>query len=121
MPENNKNKGGRPTTENGKNRVISTRLNEAEYAVFLEKREAAGYKTNGPFLRELTASGRAAPRKTQKRINQNFYVELSRIGNNLNQIAKRSNAGSNPQFDPSLLAEVRDLLQELRKEISNDC
>lgn len=115
-----KNKGGRPkkALEQQRNRVVSVRFTEQEHAELSIKSAAAGYPSNGLFLRDAAAGSMSSrPRKKDvTKANQALYVQLTRVSNNINQLAKAANSGLLPS-DLSPLAELQDVLQELRAEI----
>lgn len=118
-----KNKGGRPKNELGKvkNRTVSVRLTEQEYADLEIKAAASGHASIGAFL---IASGVAREasrprRKDQVMANQALYVQLTRIGSNINQLAKIANqTGSIP--DLNALEELAEVLNSIRSEVLDD-
>ena len=72
------------------------------------------------LIRRLTL-GKPLPKRLSK-ISQATYIELGRIGNNLNQLTKATNTaikvGYSPPADPKLLAELLDLLHQCRRQLA---
>lgn len=91
-------------------RSVNTRLNDAEWAE-LEARRKALNMQRGEYLR--TAAFGQLPRSLPA-VNRDAYLELTRIGANLNQIAKRLNAGDLPQLD-----DLRREIDAARKAITD--
>lgn len=94
--------------------TVSTRLTPAETARLDNLR---GKIQRGTYLRLILAD--TVPPYIPA-INRQAYVELSRLGSNLNQVVRAFNAiGSSPEYMAdiqSLLAELRLSLIQLRKE-----
>jgi len=55
--------------------------------------------------------------KVKRQQLEQIYLELSRIGNNLNQLAKSVNKGDTDQLDLSVLLELKGSIDGLRGEI----
>ncbi len=54
-------------------------------------------------------------------MDRKLFVELSRVGNNLNQLARVSNSGIRDPFSiHKQLEEVKMLLQQLKSNITNN-
>lgn len=117
MTENNKNKGGRPMIQEKRSHHIAFRINDSELRMMKEKMQRNGHKDNASFLRALIDEGNLSPQKKQKRINQDVYIGLSRLNNNLNQVARGVNSNPNNTIDTLLLVEIRDMLKELRRDL----
>ena len=102
-----------------RDRVYKVRLSESE----LEKLREGNVSNIARFLRESALDRLAGKEQTQvyTKIDRDFLLELSRIGNNLNQIAKAINtdiAGTGT-FDKvrllHLLIAVRESLEDLKR------
>lgn len=74
---------------------VSVRLNDDELAQ-LDDRRALVNMQRGEYLRTVSFS-QLPP--TIPAINRTAYLELTRIGANLNQLAKRANSGDLPELD----------------------
>lgn len=94
------------------------RLSSEERAALEEKAREAGLKLSA-YLREAGLS-KTISRKTKKvpEINRATYVELGRIGVNINQLAKAANTsvlkGLECNINTNELSELLALLQEIR-------
>lgn len=76
-------------------RSVNARLNESEWQQ-LEERRALVKMQRGEYLR-AAAFSQLPP--SLPAVNRDAYLELTRIGHNLNQIAKHFNAGELPELD----------------------
>ncbi|MDP4026623.1 plasmid mobilization relaxosome protein MobC [Methylobacterium sp. NEAU 140] len=84
---------GRPTKADADRRTMQlppVRVTEAEFAAVSRQAAAAGLSVTD-YLRQLTLTGRAVPRRGA--VDDRLLVELNRIGVNLNQVARSANAG----------------------------
>lgn len=71
------------------------------------------------YVRRKTTE-RSLPKKRVSPLNRKFFVELSRVGNNLNQLAKVVNSGiREPLSIQRQLEEVKTVLQYLKSNITN--
>ena len=77
------------------------------------------------LIRRLTL-GKPLPKRISK-ISLKTYQELSRIGNNLNQLTKASNAaikmGCQPPVDSQILNELLDVVNKVGRQLTSliDC
>ena len=77
------------------------------------------------LIRRLTL-GKPLPKRISK-ISLKTYQELSRIGNNLNQLTKASNAaikmGCPPPVDSEILEELLDVVKQVGRQLTEliDC
>ena len=86
----NRKKETKPNAPRSKN--ITIRLSEAEKEDWNARAEAAGCGNNlSKFIRLSVEDGSIIVPQSIPEINYNIFVELSRIGNNINQIAKAIN------------------------------
>jgi hypothetical protein len=86
-------------------------VTSTERALIEDRASKAGL-TLVEYCRRAIFKSRIAPVRTST--DQALLVELNRVGVNLNQIAKRVNAGRNlpPDF-PDVLAEVREAVRKV--------
>lgn len=108
--------GGSDTRQ--RNKQILVRLSDAEFAQLAAKADRAGF-ARAAFIR-ATALGEAGPR-AQRRPQADHVAlrrllgELGRVGNNINQIARRLNTGID--FYPDDLDEALSAYLQLRDAI----
>ena len=105
-------RGGRPRLPRTERRVIrvGVNVNEAEYAVIQSRAEAAGMSP-AVFLREAGLGTRIGAK-----VNNRVYHELSRIGVNLNQLARAANqTGRLPEVKQ--LQVILAVILEMRSEM----
>lgn len=118
--------GGTPPTNKKETRqIFPLRLSQSERLALEHRAAEAGLKLS-EYLR------RAGLGKPQRRlvpeINRQTYIELGRIGNNLNQLTKACHLalkqGGSLSIDPALLQSLSERLDLLRLEVlgvnSND-
>ena len=89
----------RPKKDISKQRtiVIAFRVSQNEYVIITNNAETIGL------------------------LDRKLFIELSRVGNNLNQLVRVSNSGIRDPFSiHKQLEEVKMLLQQLKSNISND-
>lgn len=97
--------------------VYKVRLSESE----LKRLRDGNVENVARFLRESALERLAGKEQTQvyTKIDRDFLLELSRIGNNLNQIAKAINIAGTGTFDKvrllHLLIAVRESLEDLKR------
>ena len=90
--------------ERSDEQLPNIRVTVAERERVEEKAAAAGM-TVTQYIRRAVLKTRIAPKRGST--DQALLVELNRVGTNLNQIARRVNAGRNlPSDFPDVLAEV---------------
>lgn len=94
-----------------RNRVVSIRLTDDEYAKRASEARRAGL-TMSSLCEQLVNKGRveAAPETAHRRMDPSVFVELRRIGNNANQIAHALNSNLPPDVQFAWRT-ARDLLQ----------
>lgn len=110
----------RPKKDISKQRtiVIAFRVSQSEYVIIGNNAETIGLSTAEYIRRKCT--GKSLPNKKVNPLDRKLFVELSRVGNNLNQIARVSNSGIHDPFGiTKQLEEVKMLLQQLKSNIAN--
>ena len=126
MQENKK--GGRPKkteSEKAKHRV-SAYLTDAQLAETYQRMQLFGYqesrKNVARFFTDMAlifiSREDLMKRMRQERLND-IYIELSRIGNNINQLTKAINFGqaSINQEDMSILLELNESILDMRRSV----
>ena len=89
---------------------ITVRLNEQDYELLREKVKKSGM-TQAEFLRRMIQNSKAVSTIGIKK----FIPELAKIGNNINQIAKKSNQGIMPSYH--LLKREMDILNTVLHKV----
>jgi hypothetical protein len=111
----------RPKKDISKQRtiVIAFRVSQNEYMIITDNAETIGLSTAEYIRRKST--GKSLPKKKVSPLDRKLFVELSRVGNNLNQLARVSNSGIRDPFRvDQQLGEVKMLLQYLKSNIANN-
>jgi len=98
-------------------RLPYARLTVSERVMVEAMANAAGLSVSD-FARRAVLGQRIAPPTTRKGgIPVGLLSDLARIGNNLNQIARRANASGNmPAHLPDLIDQLRDTMDRLAGE-----
>ncbi|MAO18763.1 plasmid mobilization protein [Flagellimonas okinawensis] len=110
----------RPKKDISKQRtiVIAFRVSKSEYLIIGNNAKTIGLSTAEYIRRKCT--GKSLPTKKVDPLDRKLFVELSRVGNNLNQLARVSNSGIRDEFSiTKQLEEVKMLLQQLKSNITN--
>ena len=107
--------------EKEKRKNFPLRLSASERTALEAKAEAAGLKLS-PYLRQaglnktVSSKGNGVPE-----INRATYVELGRIGNNINQMTKAAHKflqrGMGCNVNPTELSALLALLKQIRLEV----
>lgn len=98
--------------------VIRVRVTPGELAEIEAKAFASGYANVTEFARDAIRR-RPAPAHTRGLIPPALLHELSRIGNNVNQIARAANAGRDlPAMAAQTLADLRALIDRITARLS---
>ncbi|GAA4321070.1 hypothetical protein GCM10023149_20690 [Mucilaginibacter gynuensis] len=110
----------RPKILQDKKRVfkITIRLNDTERLQVQQSARAAGL-SNYLFVRDKVLKGRV-PEPKMARIDINVYVELKKIGTNINQLARHANSGKFPYGINKALRELSEQQQFIIKLLLND-
>ena len=95
-------------------------LLDAQHQQIKEKAKEQGLSFSS-YVCQSALSNKAPDLETKKQIKE-LYLELGRIGNNLNQIAYQLNKSNNhyPQALQNDLPEAISLLKDLRECLAND-
>ena len=101
-----------------KREIFSIRLSPTERQAIENLADTAGMKL-GEYIR-ATALNQKIPRSVPK-INREIYIELGRIGNNINQIARVANVGikrgDRLNVEMNQLSELSEYLDRLKLEV----
>lgn len=90
-----------------------------EYLKVATNAETLGI-TIAQYIRK-TCTGKSLPTKKINPLDRELFVQLSRIGNNLNQLTKVYNSGIRDPFNiKEQLIELKDLLTFLKSNISDN-
>jgi len=111
----------RPKMDISKQRtiVIAFRVTQSEYLIITNNAKTIGLSTAEYIRRKCT--GKSLPKKKVDPLDRKLFVELSRMGNNLNQLTRVSNSGIRDPFSiHKQLEEVKMLLKQLKSSISNN-
>ncbi len=102
-----------------RNRNYTFRMSELEYEMVRYKAFLTGIKMS-EFVRR-SALTKPLPKRVSK-VDLKTYVELGRIGNNLNQLSKAVNTALKysvtPPSDRGKLQELLELLHSIRRQIA---
>lgn len=94
------------------------RLSDKEYLIIKEKIEKGNYSNFTEFA--LCSMLNKKPKRA-KSINKEYLLELSRIGNNLNQVARKLNKMNKGDIlnnlGLSVMIDIRDSLNSLKEKI----
>ncbi len=93
---------------------IQFRVNKVEFEYLKELVEASGLERGHYIRREILKSEPVIKRKMPE-VNQKTYIQLSSLGNNLNQVAKKLN--SNNDFDNTKVSETNFLIKQVSKRL----
>lgn len=104
-----KNKGGRPKSEEPRTKRIDVRCSYYEYLAIESKADEAGLSVS-EYLRRCALNRVIAPALTAEELE--VYVQLKKYATNFVQIANYIK-----HKDPSLTAEVRQLVESFNAEI----
>ena len=101
-----------------RSRVVFLRLTHEEYDKLRQRMDAAGIENCNTYLRRM-ALGDGIQVANLKEVLGEIYdtrITLSRIGNNLNQLARNANTYGDPGDDVPL-EELRQEINRLKKEM----
>ncbi|MFJ1169315.1 plasmid mobilization protein [Klebsiella pneumoniae] len=93
---------------------IQFRVNKEEFEYLKSLVEASGLERGHYIRREILKSEPLIKRKMPE-VNQKTYIQLSSLGNNLNQVAKKLN--SNNDFDNIKVSETNFLVKQISKRL----
>jgi hypothetical protein len=112
---------GRPKKELTSLKIIQVniRMTVDDYIKVSDNAETIGLSV-AEYIRRKTTE-KSLPKKKISPLDRKLFVELSRVGNNLNQMAKVVNSGIRDPFSiHKQLEEVKALLQYLKSNIANN-
>lgn len=112
---------GRPKKEFTARKIIqvNVRMTVDDYSKVSDNAETIGLAITEYIRRKITE--KSLPKKKVSPSDRKIFVELSRVGNNLNQITKVVNSGIRDPFSINRqLEEVKMLLQYLKSNIANN-
>lgn len=97
---------------------VNVRMTVSEYLTVSENAETLGIAI--PDFIRLKTTGRVLPRKRIAPEDRKLFIEMGRIGNNINQLTKKAHLGmDNPPQLISLLLELQSTLDVLKSNIVN--
>ena len=113
-PLDGPNKGGRPKIDPAAVRslTLGVRLSPAEYAALRERADQLGMKP-GQFLRQAGLTRRLPPPPVPA-VNREEWAKLGRLGNNINQLTRRANAGQLTGFPAATIRLHRAEMKRIR-------
>ncbi|PIB27554.1 hypothetical protein BFP77_11740 [Maribacter sp. 4U21] len=112
---------GRPKKEFNSLKIVQVniRMTVDDYIEVSEKAKTIGLSIAEFIRRKVTE--KCLPKKRVHPMDRKLFVELSRVGNNLNQLAKFVNSGIRDPYNiHKQLEEVKTLLQFLKSSISGN-
>lgn len=99
--------------------IVSFRIAIDEYLIMAHNTESMGITVPEYIRRKVT--GKALPRTRVTPYDRKLFVELGRIGNNLNQLTKKAHLGMHdPQNLHAQLLELKNILDALKSNILNN-
>ncbi|MBW4635468.1 MAG: MobC family plasmid mobilization relaxosome protein [Iphinoe sp. HA4291-MV1] len=103
--------------------MLQARFSPIEYEMIRSKAIDTGMSLGELTRRSLLLQPIPPPPLRLSRVTIATYLELSRIGNNINQLAKATNTAIkmqlSPPAKPELLQELLELLRHCQREIAN--
>ena len=112
---------GRPKKELTARKIIqvNVRMTVDDYSKVSNNAETIGLAITEYIRRKITEN--SLPNKRVSPLDRKLFVEPSRVGNNLNQLAKVVNSGIRDPFSITRqLEEVKMLLHYLKSNIANN-
>ncbi|EFX6283555.1 TPA: plasmid mobilization relaxosome protein MobC [Enterobacter hormaechei subsp. xiangfangensis] len=114
-----------PTTDRKRGRInlsaderrdisIQFRVNKEEFEFLKSLVEASGLE-RGHYIRKEILNSEPVIKRKMPEVNQKTYIQLSSLGNNLNQVAKKLN--SNNDFDNIKVSETNFLIKQVSKRL----
>lgn len=106
------------TTKRKRSRAVKFRLTPKEYDRLRQRMAEAGIENCNTYLRRA-ALGEGAQIVNPKKVLEEIYdtrITLSRIGNNLNQLARNANTYGDPGGEIPL-EELQQEIDRLKKEL----
>jgi hypothetical protein len=112
---------GRPKKELSNLKIIqvNVRMTTDEYLKVASNAETLGISI-ADYIRK-TCTGKSLPTKKINPLDRELFVQLSRIGNNINQLTKIYNLGIRDPFNiKEQLIAIKELLTFLKSNISDN-
>ncbi|WP_341532326.1 plasmid mobilization relaxosome protein MobC (plasmid) [Nostoc sp. UHCC 0302] len=104
-------------------KMLQARFSPIEYEMIRSKALDTGMSLGELTRRCMLLRPIPAPPPRLGRVTLATYLELARIGNNINQLAKATNTAIKmqlpPPAEPELLQEILELLRHCQQEIAN--
>jgi hypothetical protein len=99
-----------------RDRVIFIRATSAEYSKIVAR--ASKFPSVNAYMLQMGLKGKIVERPATISLNQ--YLELNRIGNNINQIAKRINSSEANIFHKGTKKELEQMIDELKAVLAEN-
>ncbi|EHI7576260.1 plasmid mobilization relaxosome protein MobC [Salmonella enterica] len=114
-----------PTTDRKRGRInlsaderrdisIQFRVNKAEFEYLKELVESSGLE-RGHYIRREILKSEPVVRRKMPEVNQKTYIQLSSLGNNINQAAKKLN--NNEYFDKGEVDKLNFNIKQVSRRI----
>ncbi|EAM8011038.1 MobC family plasmid mobilization relaxosome protein, partial [Salmonella enterica subsp. enterica] len=100
--------------EERRNISIQFRVNKAEFEYLKSLVEASGLE-RGHYIRREILKSEPVVRRKMPEVNQKTYIQLSAIGNNINQSTKKLN--SNEYFDKNEVDKLMFNIKQVSRRI----
>nr|WP_299214975.1 plasmid mobilization relaxosome protein MobC [uncultured Allomuricauda sp.] len=98
---------------------VNIRMTVDEYLILSDNAKTVGITIPDYIRRRVT--GRVLPRKRISPEDRQLFVELSRIGNNVNQLTKKIHLGMNDRGNlHEQLMELKNVLNAIKSNIVNN-
>jgi len=98
---------------------VNVRMTVDEYLILTHNAKTLGITIPEYIRKKVT--GKVLPKTKITPHNRELFVQLSRIGNNINQLAKNSNIGiKNPIYLNEQLLELKNTLNTVKSNIVNN-
>ncbi|MHA6892099.1 plasmid mobilization protein [Ralstonia pseudosolanacearum] len=106
-------------SKGGLRNVVAIRLSKDERAL-VEKRAAETGLPSATFIRQAALGAVVPTRAEIPAVNRDTYLELARVGSNLNQIAHHLNAGTATGVDERIVRRLADVTKLLALQILSE-
>jgi len=104
---------------NGLRNVVAIRLSKRERAL-VEKRAAEAGLPTATFIRQAALGAVVPARSEIPAVNREAYLELARIGSNLNQVAHHLNAGTASGVDEDIVRRLAAVTRSLALQVLDE-
>lgn len=106
----------RPKSEHPRNKRVHLRFSEPEMQQLEKRAFSCSYNSVSEYLRSVALSGKVEAKREQSLTDRHTEIQLRRIGNNLNQLARAANSGQ-PVADVQTLQDLRVLLNHIQDKL----